>query len=394
MSYRDLAHRSKETFTIVDMNHEFDDELSDDNSHEQEFKETNPKDKLSKRLQKTITEYEDLLNRDLFKDENEKQSAQKLLKTLKSQLDSHTTPKPLSKVPEESIEEKREKSLQELFSFYAKQHIPPGLPFEKLEETLQTINVGELVIFWKDFGIDLSRNELMLIYKKEAENNNPHKFKQFMQSLKKICELRHGKQIQKLKNRIKELNGLLGIKSIKNHQSEDEKSSEHSSEGEGEGSESEGDSDAKSKKSKQTQGKEDKKDAKANDKKGDKDINKKEPAKQDIKDKNVDPKNKKEETKDSKDEEKSKKEDPKSKQTEKQKDSKNKDKAKQSQKSKSEKASKASGNESEGEGSDSEGEESESENEGEGEAEKENLIDVEAEKNKLLEEKTKIRRRN
>ena len=199
------------------MNHE----LSDDNSIEQEFKETNPKDKLSKRLQKTITEYEDLLNRDLFKDENEKQSAQKLLKTLKSQLDSHTTPKPLSKVPEESIEEKREKSLQELFSFYAKQHIPPGLPFEKLEETLQTINVGELVIFWKDFGIDLSRNELMLIFKKEAENNNPHKFKQFMHSLKKICELRYGKQIQKLKNRIKELNGLLGIKSYKNHQSED-----------------------------------------------------------------------------------------------------------------------------------------------------------------------------
>lgn len=318
-------------------------------------------------MQKTIAEYEDLLNRDAFKDDQERESTQKLVKALKSQLENHTNPKPVSKVPEESIEDKRLKAFQEIFSFYAKQHIPPGLPFEQLEETLQTINVGELVIFCKDFGIELSRNELMLIYKKESDNNRPHKFKQFMQSLHKIWDLRHYKKIQKLQSRVKEINKLLGFKSAKPSEASDgEKSSENSSEGEGEGSESGNESAGKSKASKKTQDKKSTKESQ-------KEINKKVEAKPEKDKKNAAAKDVKE---DKKSKPVDKAEDPKGK---------NKSKTKESQNHKSEKASKASDEEGEGEGSGSEG--SESEAEGDEEEQKLKAAEKEAEKNRLIDEK-------
>lgn len=196
-------------------------------------------DKLSKKLHKTIAEYENMIEKDNFTSVQEKNDTRKLLRTLKAQLDHHINNKEEKKAVDESIEERREKALQDIFTFYAKQHIPPGLPFEELEETLKTIQVGELLVFCKDFKVDVPRNDLMLLYKRESENNMPHKIKQFKQCLRKIADLLHGKKLQELSTKIQALKKTLGIKSEK--ASDDEsKSGSGSSSGSGSDNEGEG----------------------------------------------------------------------------------------------------------------------------------------------------------
>ena len=225
---------------ILDLNHEFDDELSDGVPMDR-LKETSAQDKLTKKLQKTIAEYEQLIERDSFANPQERNDAKKLLYTLKGQLDHHLANINKKTAPDESLDERRDKALHEIFLFYAKQHIPPGLPFEKLEETLNTINIGELLIFCKDFGVEIPRKELMLIYKRESENNQPHRFKNFKQSLRKISELLHNKKLQEITKRIKEIKRALGEKET---EKPTEVGSESSSEGEsgsdGSGSDSSG----------------------------------------------------------------------------------------------------------------------------------------------------------
>jgi len=233
---KDIAHRKSIDFAIVDLNHEFADELSDDVPLSQ-LKNTNNTDKLSKKLQKTIAEYENLLEKDLFKDANERNNTRKLLRSLKSQLESHINTKGVKNKKEVSIEEQRELALQEIFSFYAKQHIPPGLAFEDLEETLHTINIGELLVFCKDFGLKIPRNQLMLVYKRESENNQPHRFKQFKQTLRKISEILQTQKVTSTQKRLKEIRHALGEFTVKATETATKKSSESES-GEGESSKS------------------------------------------------------------------------------------------------------------------------------------------------------------
>lgn len=245
-SSKDTAHRNKQSFAVLDLNHELADEMSDDVPMDR-LKDTSTQDKLTKKLQKTIAEYEQLIEKDSFANAQERNDAKKLLHTLKGQLEHHLTNTNKGNAPDESLDEKRDKALHEIFLFYAKQHIPPGLPFEKLEETLNTINIGELLIFCKDFGVEIPRKELMLIYKKESENNQPHRFKNFKQSLRKVSELLHGKRMHEIAKRIKEIKHALGEKVT---QKPTEAGSENSSEGEsgseGEGSEVSGSDEEKS----------------------------------------------------------------------------------------------------------------------------------------------------
>lgn len=273
---------------VVDLNHEFDEELSEGSHKDIDVNDRDidlPKanDKFTKKLTKTILEYENLLAQDAFKDINEKNDVKKLLNSLKAQLDNHVNHKNKPEVKEISIEEKREKILQEIFDFYARQHIPPGLPFEQLEETLKSIQVGELILFCKDFGIEIERKEAMKLYTKISVNNMPHKFPQFKQSLKKIGEMMHNKNLDKLKKELSDLKSKMGEKSQKSPKSESGKSSSSGSDSEGEGSGSDSDkkSDAsgasKSKKSAKQSTKTKSKKGDASPKKGDAPPKKEEP---------------------------------------------------------------------------------------------------------------------
>lgn len=88
----------------------------------------------------------------------------------------------------------------------------------------------------------------MLIYKKESDHNRPHKFPQFIASLKKISEVLHGKKVQKVLGRFKELVELTKPKSVK---PPSEKAIDKAEgEGEGEGHDSANESEVQSKQTK------------------------------------------------------------------------------------------------------------------------------------------------
>lgn len=74
----------------------------------------------------------------------------------------------------------------EIFHFYSRQHIPKNKEFDDLKEIMNEVNLGEFMIFCKDFNIPLSKAKLTEIYKKSSLNHKPHKFEQFYQSMTRI----------------------------------------------------------------------------------------------------------------------------------------------------------------------------------------------------------------
>lgn len=50
-----------------------------------------------------------------------------------------------------TTEEQRERSLQEIFYFYARQHIQHNMPFHEMEEELKKIDLGEFSCIIRDF---------------------------------------------------------------------------------------------------------------------------------------------------------------------------------------------------------------------------------------------------
>jgi hypothetical protein len=54
-------------------------------------------------------------------------------------------------------EDKRMKAMNEIFRFYAKQNLPNGLPFDKLEESKNQLDTVEFMKFCKDFKIYLQK---------------------------------------------------------------------------------------------------------------------------------------------------------------------------------------------------------------------------------------------
>ena len=72
--------------------------------------------------------------------------------------------------------ETRKKGLFEIFSFYARQHIPQNRQFDDLREIMNEVDLGEYMIFCKDFQIPLTKSKLTEIFKKTSINHKPHKF--------------------------------------------------------------------------------------------------------------------------------------------------------------------------------------------------------------------------
>lgn len=73
--------------------------------------------------------------------------------------------------PAPSKEEKREKGMKEVFDFYSRQHIQNNLPFNKIEESLSKIDLGEFMAFVKDFNLGLSKSKVAEVFKKSSVNN-------------------------------------------------------------------------------------------------------------------------------------------------------------------------------------------------------------------------------
>lgn len=68
---------------------------------------------------------------------------------------------------------RREKGLQEIFNFYARQHLLIGKKptFDEIEHKNSVINIGEFMKFCKDFDIKLNKVKVAEVYKKNATNS-------------------------------------------------------------------------------------------------------------------------------------------------------------------------------------------------------------------------------
>jgi len=71
------------------------------------------------------------------------------------------------------IDERRAKGLDEIFTFYAKQHALLGKKptFEEIEHNNKTVNMGEFMKFCKDFDINLSKQKCSEVFKRMATNS-------------------------------------------------------------------------------------------------------------------------------------------------------------------------------------------------------------------------------
>ena len=66
--------------------------------------------------------------------------------------------------------EERKKALEEIFYFYARQHIQNNLGFEEMEDELKKLDMGEFTCLTRDFSIALPRSRVADVFKKASAN--------------------------------------------------------------------------------------------------------------------------------------------------------------------------------------------------------------------------------
>lgn len=123
------------------------------------------------------------------------------------------------------------------------QHLPEGMEFDKIMQKRGQLDLGEFLIFCKDFNITLNKKKIIKVFKKTGNmSQTPINFEQFEEALGKIAVEINQERIVELKKRLKELKKIQAAEKAK--RKADGKTSE---------SEEEEDSDTESKKSKTNQ---------------------------------------------------------------------------------------------------------------------------------------------
>lgn len=71
---------------------------------------------------------------------------------------------------------------------------------------MNEVDLGEYMIFCKDFRIPLTKNKITEIFKKTSINHRPHKFEQFYNSIGKLAKEVNKSKIEEVNNKLSELN--------------------------------------------------------------------------------------------------------------------------------------------------------------------------------------------
>lgn len=102
----------------------------------------------------------------------------------------------------------RIRGLQEIFHYYSRQHIPNNKEFDHLKEKMNQVDIGEFMVFCKDFNIQSITTKVKLteIFKKSSLNHQPLKFEQFQTSIQKIGAEIHRQKVEDQQKKLKELN--------------------------------------------------------------------------------------------------------------------------------------------------------------------------------------------
>jgi hypothetical protein len=153
-----------------------------------------------------------------FRNPKEKEIATKIVDDLRSQLgriekinkrnDNETEKdiRSMIKSMSTSLEDKRVRGLREIFSFYSHQHLPEGLEFGDIERKKNILDLGEFLIFTKDFQIPLNKKKIIEIFKKTSSLRQlPVNFEEFCEAVEKIGIEINIERINAIKKRLKEL---------------------------------------------------------------------------------------------------------------------------------------------------------------------------------------------
>jgi len=170
------------------------------------------KQSVKDNLEKTIKQFENLLNATVG--EQEREALKKIIENLKSSGDEINkkilSPEPpataaskMRSTITEKQQNKRNKFLLEIFKFYAKQHVPTGIAFEELQQHLNQIDMGEFTSFCRDFKLGLSWIKLKEIYNAVSQNHMPLKFPHFEKSLISLQKALNEEKIKDIKKKIK-----------------------------------------------------------------------------------------------------------------------------------------------------------------------------------------------
>ncbi|CDW72863.1 UNKNOWN [Stylonychia lemnae] len=145
-------------------------------------------DMFRRNLVNTINHYVKLLKLNHFKSQQQRQEMEKLLQILQEQLknydESNNSQQKDNQLVKGEIEDSRKKGLQEIFNFYSRQHIPQNKQFDDLKEIMNEVNLGEFYSFCRDFKIPITKGKITEIFKRASINHKPHKFEQFLNSVK------------------------------------------------------------------------------------------------------------------------------------------------------------------------------------------------------------------
>ena len=120
---------------------------------------------------------------------------------------SNEVEKRLESEPVETLEDKQNRGIKEIFDFYTRQHLMIGrkATFEQIEYELSNMNMGEFMKFWKDFSIPLSKTKWAEVFKKTAKNSKEMFLDNFKMALPKLIFMKQKEHQEELEKRLKEV---------------------------------------------------------------------------------------------------------------------------------------------------------------------------------------------
>jgi hypothetical protein len=105
-----------------------------------------------------------------------------------------------------SIEDKRIRGLREIFGFYSKQHQPSGSMFGDILAKKDNLDLGEFLMFTRDFQIPLNKKKIIEVFKKTSSLRQlPVSFDEFCEVLNKVSIELNIEKINAVKKRLREI---------------------------------------------------------------------------------------------------------------------------------------------------------------------------------------------
>ncbi|CAI2383555.1 unnamed protein product [Moneuplotes crassus] len=165
-----------------------------------------------------------LLLRDLYtlntefgisENNDERSKIRRKIELLKKRIDASQERTPSKKTLRKKLREtplntqkQRIKDLKEIFKFYSRQHLMIGKlsTFDNIQKQTSILNMGDFVLFCKDFKVPLDKRRCATVYKLNSlESSNQMTFDQFVHALPKLFREKYKDEIDKLNGRIGEI---------------------------------------------------------------------------------------------------------------------------------------------------------------------------------------------